>query len=72
MAKNSTDHSTQTKLNTISGLQTLFKRLSRKFEYLAVASDYSSDDLLNDRIAALEQRVAALEEKIVRSEQNDS
>lgn len=72
MTKNSADHSARTKLKTIRGLQTLFKRLSRKFENLAVASDYSSDDLLNDRITALELRVAVLEEKIVRSEQNES
>lgn len=72
MTKNSADHSARTKLNTIRGIQTLFKRLSRKFENLAVASDYSSDDLLNDRITALELRVAVLEEKIIRSEQNES
>jgi hypothetical protein len=75
MARNNADYSdpsSRLKLNTINRLQMLFRRLIRTFENLAIASDYSCNDLLNDRIATLDQRIALLEEKVGRSEQNES
>ncbi|WP_127024016.1 hypothetical protein [Rheinheimera mangrovi] len=75
MAKNNADYpdpSNRSKLNAISRLKMLFRRLSRNVENIAVASDYSYGDFLHDKIAALEKRVALLENKAVPSEKNAS